>query len=110
MRRRKRGYRKYKFTEKTLSKRGIVALVLAIISLVSCVIMTLVSFQNAGALNIYAACYGILAAIAAVVALIISIVSLREENTYRTIPYTAAFLSTAAVLIWGAIYIGGIMA
>ena len=39
MRKRRRGYRKYKFTEKTLSKRGITALVLALLSLVSFVVM-----------------------------------------------------------------------
>lgn len=107
MRRRRRGYRKYKFTEKTLSKRGIAALSLAVISLVSCVVMTMMAFKKAGALNIYVACYGILAAIMAVVALILSIVSLREENSYRTIPYAATFLSIVGVLVWSAIYIGG---
>lgn len=109
MRRRRKGYRKYKFTEKTLSKRGIAALVLAVISLVSFVIITAIAFKKAGALTIYAACCGIMAAIIAVVALILSIVSLREENSYRTIPYAATFLSIADVLMRSAIYIGGAM-
>lgn len=82
---------------------------LAVVSLISFVIMTVLAFKSAGALNIYVACYGILAAIMAIVSLIVSIVSLREENTYRTIPYASTFLSIVAVLIWGAVYIGGIV-
>lgn len=55
MRKRRRGYRKYKFTEKTLSKRGITALVLALLSLVSFVVMVVLAFRSAGNLSIYIA-------------------------------------------------------
>lgn len=79
MRKRRRGYRKYKFTEKTLSKRGITALVLALLSLVSFVVMVVLAFRSAGNLSIYIACYGILAFFAALAAVILAIISLKEE-------------------------------
>ena len=95
MRKRRRGYRKYKFTEKTLSKRGITALVLA--------------FRSAGNLSIYIACYGILAFFAALAAVILAIISLKEENSFRSIPYAATFFSIFSLLIWIAVYAGGIL-
>lgn len=91
MRKRRRGYRKYKFTEKTLSKRGITALVLALLSLVSFVVMVVLAFRSAGNLSIYIACYGILAFFAALAAVILAIISLKEENSFRSIPYAATF-------------------
>ena len=100
MRKRRRGYRKYKFTEKTLSKRGITALVLALLSLVSFVVMVVLAFRSAGNLSIYIACYGILA---------FAIISLKEENSFRSIPYAATFLSIFSLLIWIAVYAGGIL-
>ena len=98
MRKRRRGYRKYKFTEKTLSKRGITALV-----------MVVLAFRSAGNLSIYIACYGILAFFAALAAVILAIISLKEENSFRSIPYAATFLSIFSLLIWIAVYAGGIL-
>ena len=108
MRKRRRGYRKYKFTEKTLSKRGI-TLVLALLSLVSFVVMVVLAFRSAGNLSIYIACYGILAFFAALAAVILAIISLKEENSFRSIPYAATFLSIFSLLIWIAVYAGGIL-
>ncbi len=42
-------------------KRGITALVLALLSLVSFVVMVVLAFRSAGNLSVYIACYGILA-------------------------------------------------
>ena len=108
MRKRRRGYRKYKFTEKTLSKRGITALVLALLSL-GFVVMVVLAFRSAGNLSIYIACYGILAFFAALAAVILAIISLKEENSFRSIPYAATFLSVFSLLIWIAVYAGGIL-
>ena len=92
MRKRRRGYRKYKFTEKTLSKRGITALVLALLSLVSFVVMVVLAFRSA-----------------ALAAVILAIISLKEENSFRSIPYAATFFSIFSLLIWIAVYAGGIL-
>lgn len=107
--RRRRGYRRYKFTEKTQSKRGIAALIMALLSLLSFGIMALNAFRLDGNLSIYIACYGILAWILAIVAVILAVRSLKEEETFRTIPYAATGLSIITALIWSAVYIGGIV-
>ena len=109
MRKRRRGYRKYKFTEKTLSKRGITALVLALLSLGSFVVMVVLAFRSAGNLSIYIDCYGIVGFFAALAAVILAIISLKEENSFLSIPYAATFLSNFSLLIWIAVYAGGIL-
>lgn len=107
--RRKIGYRKYKFTEKTLSKRGMTALALALVSLLAFGIMLFLAFKSAGNLSIYIACYGILALAAAVSGLVLAILSLREEDTFRSVPWGALVLSVLATLAWCGVYIGGIL-
>ena len=107
--RRRRGFRRYKFTEKTWSKRGIVALIMALLSLIGLVAMAISSFQSAGNLSVYIACYGILAWMLAIVALVLAIRSLKEEDTFRMIPYISTVISVLAVLAWSAIYIGGMI-
>lgn len=107
--RRKIGFRKYKFTEKTLSRRGVVALVLALVSLISFGIMLFLAFKSAGNLSIYIACYGILALAAGVVGVVLAILSLREEDTFRSVPWIALILSVLSTLTWCGVYIGGIL-
>ncbi|MDE7062234.1 MAG: hypothetical protein K2O73_03195 [Lachnospiraceae bacterium] len=100
---------KYKFTEKTLSRRGMTALGLAVASLAALGIMIFLAFKSAGNLSVYIACYGILAMIAAVSGVVLAILSLREEDTFRSIPWGALVLSILAVLSWGGVYIGGML-
>ncbi len=61
MRKRRRGYRKYKFTEKHFRKEELQHLFWHLLSLVSFVVMVVLAFRSAGNLSIYIACYGILA-------------------------------------------------
>ena len=109
MRKRRRGYRKYKFTEKTLSKRGITALVLALLSLVSFVVMVVLAFRSAGNLSIYIACYGILAFFCSISRSDSCNHKPEGGNSFRSIPYAATFLSIFSLLIWIAVYAGGIL-
>lgn len=106
---RKKGFRKYKFTEKTLSKQGLVAFVLAALSIFSCVLMVLSSGRSGGNLGVYIASLGIFAWIMAVVALVFAIRSLKEENSFRTFPYLGTVCSVLAVLMWTAIYVRGLL-
>ncbi|MCI5620111.1 MAG: DUF6142 family protein [Lachnospiraceae bacterium] len=107
--RRKKGFRKYKFTEKTLSKQGLTAFVLAALSIFSCVLMVSGSSRSGGNLGVYIASTGILAWIVAVVALVLAIRSLKEENSFRTFPYLGTVFSGLAVLMWTAIYVRGLL-
>lgn len=105
--RRKR--QKYKFTEKTLSKRGLAALGLALVSLAALGVMIFLAYKSAGNLSVYIACYGILAMIASVIGVVLAILSLREEDTFRSVPWGALVLSLVAMLSWGGVYVGGIL-
>ncbi|MGN0343278.1 MAG: DUF6142 family protein [Roseburia sp.] len=107
--RRKKGFRKYKFTEKTLSKQGLTAFALAALSILSCVLMVVGSGRSGGNLGVYIACIGIFAWMVAVVALVLAIRSLKEENSFHTFPYLGTVCSVLAVLMWTAIYIRGFL-
>lgn len=106
---RRRGRHSYKFTEQTHSIRGVVAIIIAIGSIGSCILMIANSYKSAGNANIYIGSYGILAFLAAIVSIFIAISSVREQETFRAIPYTAMIMSVIATAIWLAIYVGGML-
>lgn len=108
MRRRRRGGHDYKFTEKTHSIRGIVAIILAGLSLLSCAVMVWYSYQNRGAAGVYVGSAGILGFFVALAATVLAVASVREPETFRIVPYTALGMSCGVLAIWIAVYIGGI--
>lgn len=107
MRRRRRG--SYKFTEKTQSKRGITALLLAIVSLAVLVFVIVNSFQNRGAGSMYLGSAGVASMLVGVVAVVLAIGSLREENSFKLFPYMATVMSFLATGVWIALYVVGAM-
>lgn len=107
MRRRRRG--SYKFTEKTQSKRGITALLLAGISLAVLVFVIINSFQNRGAGSMYLGSAGVAAMLVGVVAVVLAIGSLREENSFKLFPYMATVMAFLATGVWIALYVVGAM-
>lgn len=107
MRRRRR--RNYKFTEKTQSKRGITALLLAMISLAVLVFVIVNSFQNRGAGSMYLGSAGVASMLVGVVAVVLAIGSLREENSFKFFPYMATIMSFLATGVWLALYVVGAM-
>jgi len=107
VRRRRRG--SYKFTEKTQSKRGITALLLAIVSLAVLVFVIVNSFQNRGAGSMYLGSAGVASMLVGVVAVVLAIGSLREENSFKLFPYMATVMSFLATGVWIAVYVVGAM-
>ena len=107
MRRRRRG--SYKFTEKTQSKRGITALLLAIISLAVLVFVIANSFQNRGNGSMYLGSAGVASMILGLVSVVIAIRSLQEENSFKLFPYVATVTSFLATGVWIALYVVGAM-
>lgn len=108
MRRRRRGAHNYKFTEKTHSIRGIIAIVLAAVSLLACGWMLWYSYSSRGNAGIYVGSAGIFGFFVAVVSVIMAISSIREPETFRIIPYVSLGVSLAAAVVWILLYIGGI--
>lgn len=108
MRRRRHGGHNYKFTEKTHSTRGIVSIVFAILSLLSCGGMIWYSYSSGGNAGIYIGSAGIFGFFVAVISVILSISSIREPETFRIIPYVSLGCSLAVAAMWIALYIGGI--
>lgn len=106
MRRQRRAYN-YKFTERTHSVKGIAGLVLAIISIVSGVGLTSVSYANAGAGTVYLGSGGVLAMLVALAAFILAVMSMKEEDRYRIFPVMSLVFGIVALVGWVVIYVSG---
>lgn len=105
-RRKKSGY---KFTEKTQSRRGIFALLLAFVSLAIFVYVVINSFQHAGAGSMYLGSAGVASMLVAVVAFVLAVMSLGEEGSFKLFPYLATVFSFLASGVWIAIYVMGFL-
>lgn len=104
--RHKRGY---KFTDKTQSRRGIIAFILAVISLADLVAVIICSFQNGGNGSMYLGSVGVSSMLVGLIALFNAVLSLREENSYRFFPYLATICAFLAVGAWTALYVVGFL-
>lgn len=103
-RNRRRGY---KFTEKTHSKKGIIATVLALMLLILYGVIIYLSFYTKGKLSLYYGSVGVVALFISVVGLFIAFMSLREEDSFHLFPRLGVFLSVISVACWAGTYIMG---
>lgn len=99
----------YKFTEKTQSKRGILALILALLSMGIFLAVVTNSFHNGGEGSMYLGSAGVASMLLGIVALVIAVMSLREENSFKIFPYLATVFSFLAAGVWVALYVTGFM-
>ena len=106
---RKRHRRGYKFTEKTQSKRGILALALALASIAVLVAVVFTSFGAKGNGSMYLGSAGVSSMVLGVVALALSIASLREEISFKLFPYLSTVISFLITGIWIALYVAGFL-
>ena len=83
-RRRKYGY---KFTEKTQSKKGIVAFILAVLSIAIFIYVIVNSFHHGGNGSMYLGSAGVSSMLEALVAVVLAVMSLREEESFKLFPY-----------------------
>ena len=105
--RRRRRKRSYKFTEKTQSKKGMLALGLAGISIAIFVIVVYNSFQNRGNGSMYLGSAGVASLLMGGVAFVLAVQSLREENSFRLFSYLSAVCSFLITGVWIVLYIIG---
>lgn len=99
----------YKFTEKTHSVKGIAGLLLAVLSIVGGIAMTVISFSSDGNGTVYLGSGGILAMFCALAALVLSIGSMKEEKSYRVFPIAATIFSVLALAGWIGVYVMGFL-
>ena len=105
--RRKRG--NYKFTEKTQSKRGIAGFVIAAVSIGIFIYVVWNSYSKEGSGSMYLGSAGVTSMILSIVAVVLSVMSLREEDSFKLFPYLGTISSVLALLTWIALYIMGIV-
>lgn len=107
MRRRRR--RSYKFTEKTHSKKAIVSVSMAGVSLIMYLVFIFLSYSGGGNLSAYYGGFGFLAMLIAVVSFGVALTTLKEEDSFTFFPYLALVTSGLSALCWIGTYIQGIL-
>ncbi len=97
----------YKFTDKTQSKRGIAALVLAAVSIAVFFAVVFFSFQRGGQGTLYLGCAGVGSLLLSAVSFALAVLGIREENSFKFFPYLAAAASFLSLGIWVSLYVIG---
>ena len=105
--RNRRRHSSYKFTEKTHSKRGIAATVLALVLLALYGIFVHLAFRTEGSLSVYFGGVGVIAMLASLVVFFVAVGSLKEEDSFKLFPRLGCFLSLLAVVCWIGTYAWG---
>lgn len=106
-RRRKGRYGNYKFTEKTQSKKGIAGFLIAAVSIGIFLYVVWNSYSNRGAGSMYLGSAGVASMLLSIVAFVISVMSLKEEDSFKLFPYMATICSGLALGTWFVLYIIG---
>ena len=98
---------RFKFTEKTQSRKGIITLCVGSGLLILYIVFFELAFHNGGTLSTYFGSVGILALLATIVNFVFVIQSMREENSYQAIPRISLFVTILEAICWfGTYYIG----
>lgn len=105
----KRRKRKYKFTDKKRSKKGLAACGVALVSLLALGITLWMSYQANGEGSVYLGSVGIAAMLVGIASFLMAMQSLKEENTWKKIPITATVLSIVAAGSWVLLYAAGFL-
>jgi hypothetical protein len=99
----------YKFTEKTHSKRGMLATFLAFLLLLWYLIFVDISFRGNGNLSTYFGSAGVLAMLLSVVVFVFALGSLKEEDSFVFFQRAGIIFSLLAVFCWIGTYVLGII-
>ena len=106
---RRRRRSRYKFTEKTHSKKGMGAIAVAVILIVMLVVFIYKAYKGDGNLSTYYGSAGVLALILSIIDLAIAISSTKEETSFMLFPSIAVVTSIISVLCWGGMYVAGFL-
>ena len=99
----------YKFTKRKKSVRGSLALILAVGAILILAVTVMESFHKGGNGSVYLGSAGVLALLISVCALILAILAVKEEDTFKTVPYISLVCSVLITGVWAAIYAAGFL-
>ncbi len=106
--RNRRRHSSYKFTEKTHSKKGMVATGLGVVLLVIYFVFIHLAFRADGNLSMYYGSAGVMAMLVSVVAAAVAITSLKEEDSFKLFPRLGLGLSILSMGCWIGTYAMGV--
>ncbi|MCR4591145.1 MAG: DUF6142 family protein [Lachnospiraceae bacterium] len=99
--------RKYLFTSKKTSYKGIVSVICAAFSLISFFVVMSSVIKNGGNAGERLSAAGFMSLFFGAAGAVIGIVSLIERDTFRLFPRLGTILSVLMIIIWGGIiYVG----
>lgn len=101
---------RFKFTEKTHSKKGIISLAVAGVFLVCYIVFLVFAFRRDGTLSAYYGSAGVLLMLLSVLNLVFSIQSLFEEDSFQLFPRLSLVISLLAAICWIGTYVMGFLA
>jgi FtsH-binding integral membrane protein len=99
--------KKYKFTDKTHSRQGVLSSVLGLLSLLLLVFVSAAAYQKSGQAGKEIALLGFLALLLACVGLYQGVRSLKEEDSYPLFPWLGSGLNGILLIAFVLIYILG---
>ncbi len=100
--------RRIQFTEKTRSRRAVIAMILSGGSLLGLALCVGISAKSEGTSSAYIGSAGIFLFLLSLAGLVVSILSLREENSFPILPRVSCFLSVVVCAAWIGLYAWGI--
>lgn len=107
--RNKRRRGSYKFTEKTHSRRGMTASLMAMLLLVWYLVFVYLAFTQNGQLSAYYGSAGVMAMLLSFVTIVVAAGTFKEENSFKLFPRLGLFLSLLDIVCWCGSYIWGFM-
>jgi len=90
----------FKFTEKTQSIKGVIALCVAAVLLIVYLVLFGMAYKSYGQLTAYHGSVGVFAIVVTLINLIFVIQSMREENSYQLIPRCALGVTLLEGVLW----------
>ena len=99
--------RRYKFTERTHSRRALIAIALAGGSIAGLVALVFIAAQSHGGASAYVGSAGLFLLLVGIAGLVVAIGSLREEDSFPVLPRISLALSALSCGAWIALYAWG---
>lgn len=99
--------RKYKFTDKNHSVQGVVSSIIGIVCILAVAGMVAVTYQQNGQTGKWIAVPGIIVLLLAMTGMYYGVLGMKEENTYRLLPWLGCGMNGIVLAAFVLIYILG---